>query len=53
MCKNGNSDAHSDGTGETLGKMEMAQELWPHLQTILEPKNDAQTYAQEWKYLFM
>ena len=24
----------SDGTGETLQKMEMAQEMWKHLQTI-------------------
>ena len=32
----------SDGTGETLRKMETAHEMWKHLQTIYEPKNDAQ-----------
>ena len=32
----------SDGTGRTLQKMETAQEMWKHLQTIYEPKNDAE-----------
>ena len=32
----------SDGTGETFRKMETSQEMWKHLQTIYEPKNDAQ-----------
>ena len=32
----------SDGTRETLRKMETAHEMWKHLQTIYEPKNDAQ-----------
>ena len=32
----------SDVTNETTRKMEMTQEMWKHLQTIYEPKNDAQ-----------
>ena len=32
----------SDGTGETFRKMETSQEMWKHLQTIYEPKNDAE-----------
>ena len=32
----------SDGIDEMLRKVEMTQEMWKHLQTICEPKNDAQ-----------
>jgi hypothetical protein len=32
----------SDGTGETLRKMETSHKMWEHLQNMYEPTNDAQ-----------